>query len=96
MPGNLLAGDFMVLCPAGLPAGTAQSIHQDHDENATDVVDVDRSCPIGSALQPAWLPTDLVEQQVSIVPPCISAGYSFLSATTTQIHRYDSRAPPRV
>lgn len=64
MPGNVLAGEFMVLCPTGLPLPAAESSHRHHDESQI-MFDADRVCPIGAALQYAAIPVDLVEVSLS-------------------------------
>lgn len=64
MPGNLLAGEFMVLCPSGLPGRVGASLHHHHETSET-AFDADRTCPIGAALQYAALPTDVVEADLS-------------------------------
>ena len=55
MPGNLLAGELMTLCPVGSAAAVAllQSAnpHQHHHHHKEDPASLDQSCPIGSALQ---------------------------------------------
>ena len=50
MPGDALQGEFFVLCPSGLPTGIAQALHAGHDAHADTVLDADRDCPIGTAL----------------------------------------------
>ena len=94
MPGNLLAGEFMVLCPVGMPAGIAQQLHADHGDHERGVLDADRSCPIGSALQPAYLPQDVIQASFIRTPPDHSASYRYQGVTTDRIRQYQSRAPP--
>lgn len=62
MPGNLLEGEFMVLCPTGMPEGfLVAEGHHHHDAHgdADGMVDADRACPIGTSLKYASAPPDL-------------------------------------
>ncbi len=95
MPGNLLAGEFMVLCPSGLPGQIAESLHHHHGESET-VFDADRTCPIGAALQYAAIPTDVVDTDVSagfreapVAEPVALLGLR-------PLRRFHARAPPAV
>ena len=95
MPGNLLAGEFMVLCPSGLTGQIAESLHHHHGESET-VFDADRACPIGAALQYAGIPTDVVEANVS-------AGFQEAPLAEPRVLRglkplrlFHARAPPAV
>lgn len=65
MPGNLLEGEFMVLCPSGSGGqGLVSSHHHgEHGEMGIEI-DADEACPIGVTLKYAALPFD--------VGPCIS------------------------
>jgi len=94
MPGNLLVGEFMVLCPVGMSAGIAQMLHSDHDDHGRGVLDADKTCPIGSALQPAWLPQDVRQASFTMTPAAQSATYRCQSGTADRIRSYQSRAPP--
>ena len=96
MPGNLLAGEFMVLCPTGVPAELLQALSGHHAHHEMSTVDIDRECPIGSALTPAWIGSDWlfddrVEREVGALPAYDSQ--SFRSATFLA---YRQRAPPQV
>lgn len=96
MPGNLVAGEFMVLCPSGVPAGFMQALshrHHMHDESS---IDIDQVCPIGTALQHAWLPQEHVEFAVEAAQRDTVAieEFSVLSASTARY--YNSRAPPLI
>jgi len=51
MPGNLVAGEFAVLCPTGLPDEIAHLLHQGHHDDGEQQVDMDADCPIGAALK---------------------------------------------
>ena len=96
MPGNLLAGEFMVLCPTGLPASFALSAEHHHHGDDAPMMDAERACPIGGALQQALLPTGAASvasldrfRPVGVTPP----------ANPVPIHppaRYHSRAPPHL
>lgn len=100
MPGNLLAGEFMVLCPSGMQADFVQQLHPDqgvhdtHSAHDQGVVDADTSCPIGSALQLAVLPIDEVRRAVSIDLPRHAADIAQREIAATHRYRYQSRAPP--
>ena len=95
MPGDALSGEFVVLCPTGLPASVARALHIGHDDHASNVVDVDRDCPIGSALNFASLPVDIVEQAVAYALQGIRVAYAGFAYLSLVERRYDSRAPPR-
>ena len=94
MPGNVLAGEFMVLCPTGLPAGFALSGEHHHHADTGTMVDAERACPIGAALQQAALPTDFTPTAL------VDRLHDFSSASppiAVFVHapaRYHSRAPP--
>lgn len=101
MPGNLLAGEFMVLCPTGLPAGVSISSthdhhgHHDHGDGQDAMVDADRACPIGAALKHVALPVETVEAVPFVafdVPP--QAVPSALHPSRTAAP-YQPRAPPK-
>jgi hypothetical protein len=96
MPGNILAGEFMVLCPSGLPAEVLRALQLTHHGHDKDVVDVDSSCPIGSALQPAWIPID--DAPLPFVIPATNdvAYYQPIAIRLIVRREYDSRAPPAV
>lgn len=94
MPGNLLAGEFMVLCPSGMQAEFVRQLHPGHGTHDQNVVDADTSCPIGSALQPAFLPADEYPQAVSINLPRYTAEILHRLFAATPLRRYRSRAPP--
>ena len=96
MPGNLLAGEFMVLCPSGVPAVMLEALSGHHAHHDMSTVDVDRDCPIGSALTPAWISNDWlfddsIERELDAVP--VYGSQSFQSATFLA---YRQRAPPQV
>jgi hypothetical protein len=93
MPGDVFAGEFMVMCP-GSSAAALAGIHDHHHED--DSVDIDRACPIGSALIAIALPmTSAWSMDVDRVAE------SFVFTATEQAARltvgaYRSRAPPQV
>jgi len=91
MPGNLLAGEYMVMCPNSGAAALAGNHHHDHDDRS---VNVDETCPIGSALTVVALPASF-ELQID--------GFwdanSYSSNSTAPCGRlttcpFHSRAPP--
>ena len=95
MPGNLLIGEFAVLCPEGVPEEVMQILHRGHHDHDADVVNVDQSCPIGSALQLAWLPAP---EPDLLIPDSVSDRIEFYPRVTyREIHkrRYEPRGPPR-
>lgn len=97
MPGNALAGEFMVLCPAGVPAAVMEVLHPDHGHHgghAASVINADRDCPIGSALQPAWLPADFAVTALELAPFAAPQFYFSESFSGLVPRRYESRAPP--
>lgn len=95
MPGNLLAGEFMVLCPTGLPAHTSlASAHAHHGDDAA-MLDADQACPIGAALKQAALPPDITfaAQLARYVPQPERVLRTSFRSRTAQAYR--SRAPPQ-
>lgn len=95
MPGNLLAGEFMVLCPSGLPANVAHALHNHHDA-ATVTVEADKACPIGAALQYAALPTDAAATvQATPMQPAESPDPVSLQGLKP-LRLFLARAPPTV
>ena len=95
MPGNLLAGEYMVLCPVGVPAELAALLHGGHGNHGGDVVDADRTCPIGSALKPAFLPVDTTQPAVLWLAELPVPVQPVLIPPTRHLSAYRSRAPPR-
>jgi hypothetical protein len=92
MPGDLLAGEFVVLCPVGLPASMKHHGHHGYDGA---VVDADRACPIGSALQYAALPADeFVQPDPGLFeePRTVFGDYAYDEVLQ---RTYFSRAPPQ-
>ena len=57
MPGNVLAGEFVVLYPVGLSADIVWLFHAEHGAHHEQLIDMDAGCPIDTALQAAALPT---------------------------------------
>ncbi len=96
MPGNLLAGEFVVLCPTGMPIEVMQALHQNHHDSEQAVMDVDQTCPIGSALQPAWMALADNEQDILVVATVSEAFYQRRTYVGIFSPRYRSRAPPLV
>lgn len=96
MPGNLLAGEFMVLCPSGLPANIAHALHDHHDAATTITIEADKTCPIGAALQYAALPTDAAPSARSApMLPARSANPGSLQGLKP-LRLFLARAPPAV
>lgn len=94
MPGNVLAGEFMVLCPEGLPAAVLQSLHKGHGHHDTPTLDADSACPIGTALQAAAPPSAAPLPLPQAIPPRLAVSHGTVAERITT-RRYDSRAPPR-
>ncbi|MEM7500812.1 MAG: DUF2946 family protein [Pseudomonadota bacterium] len=98
MPGNVLAGEFMVLCPTGLPAGfLVDEEHQHHDHHDRGMVDADRACPIGTSLKyAAAAPPDIA------VAPDVFHAHDVPDVVLRVFHDsqpsrpFQPRAPPRV
>ena len=98
MPGNLLAGEFMVLCPTGAPEIAAVFGHGGHEHGGPDsdgMVDADRACPIGVAMHYAVAPPSEPsvaglwngrDERPEVAPP------SFVEVSFAQSFR--ARAPP--
>lgn len=99
MPGNLLAGEFMVLCPQGLPLPAAQALHHDHGaknhgaENELSF-DADRACPIGSALLAVAPPPAVTFPETLAAGRYVPQDPVVLPPQTLRILSYESRAPP--
>lgn len=94
MPGNLLAGDYMTLCPQGLPAAIAERFHAGHHGTGGTVLDADRLCPLATALLAA-APPPAEHAPVALVPPYESAESAFaVPPRSVLVFLYASRAPP--
>ncbi len=96
MPGNLLAGEFVVLCPTGVPAEVMRALHGDHHDHEQPVMDVDKTCPIGSALQPVWMPLADIAQEFDVAATPREIFYQRRTYRGILTPRYRSRAPPLV
>ena len=92
MPGNVLDGEFMVLCPSGLPANVVHALHGHHDADAA--LELDRACPIGGALQYAALPTDVVDAADPESHPLFIAHEPGVFRGTKPLRLFRARAPP--
>lgn len=104
MPGNLLAGEWITLCPQGLPPGLLDQAAHHHgagsevDHGQTDdntrntAADHQQLCPLGSAFAMAGM--------VSHQPPCCSSASADVISTALLLdpaiagHSYHARAPP--
>ena len=95
MPGNALAGEFVVLCPSGLSAEIAQALHSGHHHDQS-AIDMDAECPIGSALQSAALPTLLPSPQLLATPERFVVPVTIARAAQQSAHYYTIRGPPQV
>ena len=97
MPGNVLAGEFVVLCPAGLPADTVRQLHHDHAGHDEKTVDMDARCPIGTALQYAAAPPAKADAEAGLSSHqhYIVENLSEPPAQTSG-HTYFIRGPPRI
>ena len=95
MPGNLLAGEFMVLCPSGLPANLAHALH-DHHDAATVTVEADRACPIGAALTYAAMPTEAVPTAATALSQSTGAIEPESLLGSKPLRLFQVRAPPTV
>ena len=94
MPGNVFAGEFMVLCPTGIPAAFMEAITGHQHGHGGHTIDADRDCPIGSALKPSWAPND---HQVSALDVTV-ARFDTPTPDTLSLRpasrQYHARAPP--
>lgn len=98
MPGNLLAGEWLVLCPQGLPAGLLAADSHHHGADADDSEadhsssDQQRLCPLGSGFAMAGM--------ANHGPSCCSHNIGLqpinflLLAHANSIGNYKARAPP--
>jgi len=96
MPGNLLAGEFVVLCPTGMPMEVMRALHHDHHDSEQAVMDVDQTCPIGLALQPAWMALADNEQEIVVAATASEIFYEKRTYVGIFSALYRSRAPPLV
>ena len=96
MPGNVLAGEYMVLCPAGLPPLARASGHHEHHAAADETTSLDQACPIGTAMLQAAAPAPAFPElasprprsQLFMAPPVVGGDDFF--------RHYLSRAPPPI
>ncbi|MBT8080530.1 MAG: hypothetical protein KJO31_18260 [Gammaproteobacteria bacterium] len=95
MPGNALAGEFVVLCPTGLSAELAQALHHGHHHEQS-TVDMDAQCPIGTALQSAALPTLLPSPQTRTIPARFEVPATITWVEQQTERYYAIRGPPQV
>jgi hypothetical protein len=95
MPGNLLDGEFMVLCPAGMSPSLLSAAGNAHEGHEQDFLDVDRDCPIGSALQFAWMPMELNDSRSEMGLPVFAGATRDRTVITPAVRYYHSRAPPQ-
>lgn len=94
MPGNLLAGDYMTLCPQGLPAAVAERFHAGHHGTGSAVLDADRLCPLATALLAA-APPPAEPAPLAPLPPYDSVkSETAVPPTSVLVLLYASRAPP--
>lgn len=103
MPGNLLAGEYMVLCPSGGgamflddAAAHRHSAHTAHDSNAPheQVAGVDERCPIGSVLL-SGIATAYADTSHEIPPVrYLCAGVPSAPALRSRASSHSSRGPP--
>lgn len=95
MPGNLFAGEFMVLCPTGMPQSMFASGHHEHHESGDESASAEQACPIGSALQHAAVPMPEFPE-ISVSGTYATQIRELFDVTATcAFHHYLSRAPPR-
>lgn len=98
MPGNLLDGEFVRLCPVGLPEGAFGELHAGHSGHGahsdTGAAEADASCPAGIILSAvAFVPPSLAHDLPAALPlptpaePSIAVR-SFIRANAR------ARAPP--
>lgn len=99
MPGNILDGEFMVLCPAGIGAGAITGLHRGHNGHNADsdsVVDADRTCPLGTALKYAALPTNEITLFETSKSPVVRDVSGDDVSDSEVPPGFRSRAPPRM
>lgn len=94
MPGNLLAGEFMVLCPTAVPAAVLQVLAGHDHGHADHTIDSDRDCPIGSALQTAWAPGEYQQSVTELAAIWFAVSRTDSLRSTTTVRHYQVRAPP--
>ena len=96
MPGDLTAGEFMVLCPNG-PSGELilQAFGGAHHHHDGAGIDADKACPIGVTLKYAAIPS---QELPNLWQPRLAAAY--IGNHTAVADRlappaFRPRAPPR-
>lgn len=103
MPGNLLTGEFMVLCPSGggalfLGDGAAHrhASHAGHASTANpeQIAGVDARCPIGSVLLSGAAPAEVDSSHDLPLSRHLHAGTPPLPALRPQPSARSSRGPP--
>ena len=96
MPGNVLAGEFVVLCPTGSAAKFAAALHGEHHAESGQHLDMDADCPIGTALQAAALPTAVVDHSIEFAGPVHNAVEATAPPAARHLRLYLIRGPPQV
>jgi len=100
MPGNLLAGEWLTLCPQGLPSGVlAEAAHHhgadtDSADNESDRSGQDQQgmCPVGSGFAMAGMASTFPACcSISGAPPQITSPLLGLREADSS---YQARAPP--
>lgn len=96
MPGNLIAGEFAVLCPTGLPAEVAHQLHQGHLDDGEQQLDMDSECPIGAALQLIAISSPATIDATTIHQPWYEMPGSENAPAADRRRNYLIRGPPSV
>lgn len=99
MPGNLLAGEIMVMCPAGSAATIAMLQHEANHQHAhhngdSETRSADETCPIGTALV-----LDVIANVAGSINAALRADGSVSTFVSTRrlpqaVRMYSTRAPP--
>lgn len=97
MPGNLTAGEFMVLCPSGLSGELIlQAIGGEHHHHADAGIDADKACPIGVTLKYAAIPDHVVPDLWQPRPALTGFGPRVTIVDRVAPPAFRPRAPPQL
>ncbi len=100
MPGNILAGEFAILCPVASAAtfellSSSRTHEHHHGEAGKELPSVGTACPIGSSLFFDALPTLDASAGFALSRYELPRAVTFHSHFATFSRTYAARAPPR-
>lgn len=94
MPGDLLAGEFMVLCPSSNAPELFKSEHHAHADHKKSGIDADTTCPIGTVLLVAAISAPLAPSLELPKPELALVVREWGLVAKSVAPRHRSRAPP--